>query len=133
MTATTAVNSTATATTSNKKAASNTLGKNEFFKILAAQLQNQDPTSPASNTEFIAQLAQFSSLEQLQTIASSISSMSVMQSAGLIGKTAVVESDGTSITGKVESILIQDSVPYAVINGNYIPVSSITQISQGDE
>ena len=133
MTATTAVNSTAPATTSNKKATSNTLGKNEFFKILAAQLQNQDPTSPASNTEFIAQLAQFSSLEQLENIANSISSMSVMQSAGLIGKTAVVESDGTSITGKVESILIQDSVPYAVINGNYIPVSSITQISQGDE
>ena len=133
MTATTAVNSTAPATTSNKKASSNTLGKNEFFKILAAQLQNQDPTSPASNTEFIAQLAQFSSLEQLQTIASSISSMSVMQSAGLIGKTAVVESDGISVTGKVESILIQDSVPFAVINGNYIPVSSITQISQGDE
>jgi len=133
MTATTAVNSTAPATTSNKKATSNTLGKNEFFKILAAQLQNQDPTSPASNTEFIAQLAQFSSLEQLQTIASSISSMSVMQSAGLIGKTAVVESDGTSITGKVESILIQDSVPYAVIDGKNVPVSSITQISQGDE
>ena len=133
MTATTAVNSTASSTTSNSKTTSSSLGKNEFFKILAAQLQNQDPTSPASNTEFIAQLAQFSSLEQLQTIASSISSMSVMQSAGLIGKTAVAEMDGTSITGKVESILIQDSVSYAVIDGNYIPVSSITQISQGDE
>ena len=133
MTATTAVNSTASSTTSNSKTTSSSLGKNEFFKILAAQLQNQDPTSPASNTEFIAQLAQFSSLEQLQTIASSISSISVMQSAGLIGKTAVAEMDGTSITGKVESILIQDSVSYAVIDGNYIPVSSITQISQGDE
>jgi hypothetical protein len=59
--------------------------------------------------------------------------MSIMQSAGLIGKTAVVESNGTSITGKVESIMIQDSVPYAVINGNYLPVSLITLISQGDE
>lgn len=133
MTATSAVNSTASANTSSNKKTTNTMGKNEFLKILAAELQHQDPTNPASNTEFVAQLAQFSSLEQLQTIASSISSMSVMQSAGLIGKTAVVEANGTSITGKVESILIQDSVPYAVINGNYIPVSSITQISQGDE
>jgi flagellar basal-body rod modification protein FlgD len=133
MTATTAINSTAAANTGTNKAKSNTLGKNEFFKILAAQLQNQDPINPASNTEFVAQLAQFSSLEQLQTIATSISSMSIMQSAGLIGKTAVVESNGTSITGKVESIMIQDSVPYAVINGNYLPVSLITQISQGDE
>jgi len=133
MTATTAVNSTAPATTSNKKASSNTLGKNEFYKILAAQLQNQDPTNPTSNTEFVAQLAQFSSLEKLENIANSISSMSVMQSAGLIGKTAIAEMDGTNIIGMVEAILIQDSVPYAVIDGKNVPVSSITQISQGDE
>jgi flagellar hook assembly protein FlgD len=54
MTATTAINSTAAANTGTNKAKSNTLGKNEFFKILAAQLQNQDPINPASNTEFVA-------------------------------------------------------------------------------
>lgn len=130
MPATTAVNNAAApAKTSNNKATSNAMGKNEFLKILAAQLQNQDPTSPASNTEFVAQLAQFSSLEQLQNIASSLSAMSLMQSAGLIGKTAVAQMNGTSITGMVESILLQDSVPYAVIGKNYVPVSSITQIS----
>lgn len=133
MATTTAVNAATSAQTSNNKAGSkatsNVMGKNEFLKILAAQLQNQDPTSPASNTEFVAQLAQFSSLEQLQNIASSLSAMSLMHSAGLIGKTAMAEMNGAIVSGTVESILLQDSVPYAVIDRKYVPVSAITQIS----
>jgi flagellar basal-body rod modification protein FlgD len=53
----------------------NSLGSDAFLKLLVVQLQNQDPTSPQSNTEFIAQLATFSSLEQLTSINKAVSSM----------------------------------------------------------
>lgn len=49
-----------------------TLGKDAFLKILIAQLQNQDPTNPMDDRDFIAQMAQFSSLEQMQNIATAI-------------------------------------------------------------
>ncbi|MHB8578607.1 MAG: flagellar hook assembly protein FlgD [Ignavibacteriaceae bacterium] len=61
----------ATSTTSSTSA-SNTLDKNSFMKLLIAQMQNQDPMSPMDGTQFAAQLAQFSSLEQLQNLNTSM-------------------------------------------------------------
>jgi flagellar basal-body rod modification protein FlgD len=127
------------------------LGKYEFLKILAAELQNQDPSDPLSNKDFIAQLAQFSSLEQMQNMSTSFdalntsfqsylqtqrnleSSLLTMQAAGLIGKNAVGELDGVTTEGKIDSIIIKNSVPYAVINGTNIPVSFLNKIYQEDE
>lgn len=51
---------------------SNELGKDSFLQILVAQMANQDPLSPTSDTEFIAQMAQFSALEQMQNINSAM-------------------------------------------------------------
>ena len=55
-----------------KTGANNELGKDAFLQILVAQLANQDPLSPTSDTEFIAQMAQFSSLEQMQNMNASM-------------------------------------------------------------
>jgi flagellar basal-body rod modification protein FlgD len=67
------------AATATPPAASSTradsMGSDAFLKLLVVQLQNQDPTSPQSNTEFIAQLATFSSLEQLTSINKAVTSM----------------------------------------------------------
>jgi flagellar basal-body rod modification protein FlgD len=66
----------AAAGVSDPGARASSLGSDAFLKLLVVQLQNQDPTSPQSNTEFIAQLATFSSLEQLTAINKAVTSMS---------------------------------------------------------
>jgi len=72
---------------------SNSLGKDDFLRLLVTQLQNQDPLQPMENTEFVAQLAQFSSLEQLTNIGDQLGlvqlgqmSVSNMQAASLVGR-----------------------------------------------
>jgi flagellar basal-body rod modification protein FlgD len=87
---------------------STTMGKDDFLKMMIAQLQNQDPLIPLDGTEFTAQLAQFSSLEQLSNMNAQLetlglyqSSLNNTQSISLIGKeiTAtgnVIKVDGAS-------------------------------------
>lgn len=81
------------------KSAEAAMGKDAFLKLLVTQLENQDPLNPTDNTEFVAQLAQFSSLEGIQNLNTSLGdmkgSMNALQefgSASLIGKNAKAES-----------------------------------------
>jgi flagellar basal-body rod modification protein FlgD len=86
--------------------ASRILGKDDFLKLLTVQMQNQDPLEPQDNTEMVAQLAQFSSLEQLENMNSNLASsldldliltqvLNNTAAAGLIGKSVLA--DGNSI------------------------------------
>ncbi len=81
----------------------NGIGLQDFLKILTSQLSNQDPLKPLDNQEFIAQIAQFSALEQSRQLNEKIDQLlsvqSVNQSVGLLGKTI----DFTSSTGSVVS------------------------------
>jgi len=80
------------------KSADEVMGKDAFLKLLVTQLENQDPLNPTENTEFVAQLAQFSSLEGIQNLNTSMSGMKggidALQefgSASLIGRNATAE------------------------------------------
>lgn len=62
------------------------LGKNDFLKILVTQLSHQDPTKPLKDTNFIAQMAQFSSLEQMNNLSKEVQKMRSHQSVNLVGQ-----------------------------------------------
>jgi flagellar basal-body rod modification protein FlgD len=73
-------------TTSTETKSEDILGKDTFLTLLVAQLRHQDPLNPMEGTEFTAQLAQFSSLEQLQNVNDNLSNMQVNQAEELIFK-----------------------------------------------
>src|ERR1700694_3015885 len=96
------------------------LGEDAFLKLLTTQLQNQDPLHPMDDTQSVAQLAQFSSLQaatELKTaFATFESNFSVMQSAGLLGKTVSAQTTDAkgnviSVTGTVKTISVVNGSP----------------------
>jgi len=95
-----------------KKSDPNALGKDDFLKLLTTQLQQQDPTQPMDNTAFVAQLAQFSSLEQMSNVNDTLTQMLTSQgtalettAAGMVGKTAIFNTDQVSLVqGKPATI-----------------------------
>lgn len=81
------------------------LGKEEFMQLLVAQMQNQDPLEPMKNSDLVAQLAQFSSVEQLVSVNEGINilgmqqmGMANAQAAGFIGQEVEVRSDKLEVT-----------------------------------
>lgn len=97
------------------------LGKDDFLKLLITQLSNQDPLQPVDDREFIAQMAQFSTLEQMQNINAN---MDVMRATALIGKTV----DTGSIAGVVDGVSIVGGKVYLSVNGDLISISDVKNV-----
>jgi len=118
-------------------AVTQTLGKNAFLQLLVQEMKNQDPLKPADNTEFIGQLAQFSSLEQMQNMNEGISSLkegfTLAEARGLLGVpvTAVNSSTGSTVQGTVGQILINSSGVQLDINGTVVDVADVVSIGPG--
>jgi flagellar basal-body rod modification protein FlgD len=115
-----------------------TLGKQDFLKLLMAQLQNQDPMKPMDDTQMIAQMAQFSSLEATQTLNATIQAsnnmQTVFQAGALIGKYIQANrADGTSTTGAVTSVGFTSTngvtSPTIQVNGTDVDYSTINKVS----
>ena len=110
---------------------SSELGKEEFLKLLTTQLTYQDPLNPQSDNEFIAQLAQFSSLEQMQNLNSTFNNTSAYS---LIDKYVEIESTdetgGTkSAEGIVDSVRVNKNGAQVVVDGQSFDVSDIYKVS----
>lgn len=115
------------------------LGKDEFLKILITQLGNQDPMQPLQDKEFIAQMAQFTSVEQLTNMGNEMKLLrqSLGFASGLIGKDVswtLKDADGNEISksGTVESITLKDGAQYVNVNGEKVPLDQITKISNAE-
>ncbi|MDH5654722.1 MAG: hypothetical protein OEZ34_02365 [Spirochaetia bacterium] len=107
------------------------LGKDDFLKLLITQLSHQDPTQPVKDQQFIAQMAQFSSLEQMQNISNSVNYMADRQAYGLVGKfiMGMDSATGEMQTGLAEAVLYDESnKPFVRVNGRAVSVSDVKVI-----
>jgi flagellar basal-body rod modification protein FlgD len=115
------------------------LGKDEFLKILMTQLQNQDPLNPMQDKEFIAQMAQFSTLEQTTNMASmlekflNIQSDSLLKYSELIGKQVDWKNDEESGSGIVKSIKQSGTeIVLELGNGEEVSSNSVIEVSKAE-
>ena len=108
------------------------ISQDTFLKLLVAEMSNQDPLEPTSNTEFIAQLAQFSTMSYLQD--SSKYSFATYATS-LVGKTVSASKfEGTDlvmVTGVVESVKFQNNSYIVTIDGEEFDISKVTIIADG--
>lgn len=123
--------------TQNQAASSNEIDKDAFMKLLVAQLKYQDPLSPADPGEFLAQTAQFSTVEKLEHIAKQTSEQTWALALGtastLIGKEITfLRMDGTIGAGVVSSATTDPDGIVLNVGDDEVPLGAITQIGSGD-
>jgi flagellar basal-body rod modification protein FlgD len=107
-------------------APSQTLGINDFMKLLATQFEEQDPLQPMDDTAFIAQTAQFTALQQTTTLTQN---MTQMAANSYIGRQVMVNSStGQTVTGTVSGVDTSGTTPNLLINGAEYPLSNLLSI-----
>jgi len=119
-----------------------TLGKDAFMSLLVEQLKNQDPLAPTNNEAFVAQLAQFSSLEQMQEVNDNLIGLALMEqgnavmsqltdSSVLIGKAVRYQDpeSGDQLLGAVDSVKLEDGLAVLRIDGKDIPLGSVVEVT----
>ena len=112
-----------------------TLNQQDFLKLLVAQMSAQDPMNPVSNTDFAAQMAQFSTLQTTQSMQTNLagleSSQAVIQANSLLGRTVQVQSaQGVTDSGMVSAVEIKAGTPSIIVNGQSYGLSALLSVSQ---
>lgn len=103
------------------------LNQNDFLQLLVAQMQNQNPLEPQSNTEMAAQMAQFTSLQQSSSMSASLS---MLQANSLIGNTVTLQIDSqTTATGVVQGVVLQSGTPQIVVDGTLYNLNQVTSVA----
>ena len=111
-----------------------TLGQDDFLKLLVAQMSSQDPMNPQKDTEFIAQMAQFSTLEQSRSMQQDVSALrgqqDLSQAYSLLGQNVSVQADqNTTAQGSVEAVTVAAGKPQIVVNGMGYDLSQVLSVA----
>jgi flagellar basal-body rod modification protein FlgD len=122
------VNTSPSASTQAASGANSAMGKDQFLKLFVAQLQHQDPMNPMQDSDFMGQMASFSTLEQVSNLASENARSNAI---GLLGRTVTYKNkDGAELTGTVEKVSTKDGKPSLTVGGaDGVDPSSISQVS----
>lgn len=120
---------------STERNAKSKLDKDAFMKLLIEQMANQDPLSPTADSDYIAQLAQFSMLEQMESLNDT---MAQGQAYSMVGKSVtlgVTDETGQAafITGKVESVFRNGGIDYVVVGGTIYPAANIVSVNHTED
>lgn len=119
---------------SNSTSGSN-LDKDTFLQLLVAQLKYQDPLNPTDQTQFLAQSAQFTSLEKMEAVAQQTAQAFAAQMAfgasTLVGQTVTyLDASGVEVTGAVESVRFGGTGPMLSVGGAEVDMTSVVSVGQ---
>lgn len=121
----------ATSLSKKNKSSNDSMGKEDFLKLLVAQMQYQDPLQPTSNTEYVSQFATFSELEQMQNVSNS---MDMYRASNLVGQTVIMKVTNSStgetseISGQVDYVVYEGNKAYLSINDSLYSIDDLDTI-----
>jgi flagellar basal-body rod modification protein FlgD len=125
---------TAAPTSTSGTSSTPSVDKDMFLKLMVEQLKNQDPMNPTDSSQFLAQTAQFTSLEKLEAMADSssqaLSAQMSFGASGLVGRTITyTDADGVEGTGAVGSVRFTSNGPLLGVNGQEVEIGSVTKVA----
>jgi flagellar basal-body rod modification protein FlgD len=108
------------------------LGKDDFLKLLITQLSYQDPTAPMEDKEFIAQMAQFSTLDQMTSMANDFARLTNMlassEATAALGKSVELYEGENVVQGTVKAVTRGAADPQILVNGNYYSWEQVIKV-----
>ncbi|MDF2873991.1 MAG: flagellar hook capping protein [Sporomusa sp.] len=118
--------------TDNKRNTGNDLDANSFLQLLATEMKYQDPLDPVSNTEFVAQMAQFNSLQRLQDISNSMSSTKAYSLIGKVVSYRTTDASGNQTVefGTVQTVYTKNGQSYLTVNGKDVSLDDVVEVAE---
>lgn len=129
--------STASATDAGDDTPANQLGKDTFLQLMVAQLRNQDPMNPTDSAAFLAQTAQFTSLEKMTELAdqsaAAVAAQMAFGASSLVGRTVTyTDGEGVERAGLVDSVRFAPDGPMLSIGEDQVPINAVVGVGATD-